>query len=112
MAKPKSVLEMVHIAKAEIAEENDRTKSFREKSLFISKHICLSKQLLPQINKCFQVMRKNSEMTSLWSNHFGCLKCICNEIFDHDFIGPFDSAFEDKTIAVYRLLISDLDPKL
>ena len=40
------------------------------------------------------------------------LKCIWNEIFDNDFIGPFESAFEDKTIAVNRLLISGLDPKL
>ena len=40
------------------------------------------------------------------------LKCIWNEIFDNDFIGPFKSAFRDKTIAVYRLLISGLDPKL
>ena len=40
------------------------------------------------------------------------LKCIRNEIFDNDFIGPFESAFKDKTIAVYRLLISGLDPKL
>ena len=40
------------------------------------------------------------------------LKCIWNEIFDNDFIGPFESAFEDKTIAIYRLLISGLDPKL
>ena len=40
------------------------------------------------------------------------LKCIWNEIFDNYFIGPFKSAFEDKTIAVYRLLISGLDPKL
>ena len=34
------------------------------------------------------------------------------KIFDNDFIGPFESAFKDKTIAVYRLLISGLDPKL
>ena len=40
------------------------------------------------------------------------LKCIWNEIFDYDFIGPFESAFEDKTITVYRLWISGLDPKL
>ena len=40
------------------------------------------------------------------------LKCIWNEIFDNDFIGPFKSAFEDKTAAVYRLLIPGLDPKL
>ena len=40
------------------------------------------------------------------------LKCIWNEIFDNDFIGPFESAFEDKTIAIYRLLISGLDSKL
>ena len=40
------------------------------------------------------------------------LKCIWNEIFDNDFIGHFESAFKDKTIAVYRLWISGLDPKL
>ena len=40
------------------------------------------------------------------------LKCIWNEIFDNNFIGPFESAFKDKTIAVYRLLISGLDPEL
>ena len=40
------------------------------------------------------------------------LKCIRNEIFDNDFIGPFESAFKDKMIAVYHLLISGLDPKL
>ena len=40
------------------------------------------------------------------------LKCIWNEIFENDFIRPFESAFEDKTIAIYRLLISGLDPKL
>ena len=45
-------------------------------------------------------------------DHFSAsLKCIWNEIFDNDFIGPFESAFKDKTIAVYRLLISGLDPK-
>ena len=32
--------------------------------------------------------------------------------FDNDFIGPFKSALKGKTIAVYRLLISGLDPKL
>ena len=41
-----------------------------------------------------------------------CLNCIWNEIFDYDFIGPFESAFEDKTMAVYHLLISGLYPKL
>ena len=51
MAGPKSVLEMVHISKAEIAEQNDKTTSFREKCLFICRHIYLCKQLLPQINK-------------------------------------------------------------
>ena len=56
MAGPKSVLEMVHISKAEIAEENDRTTSFINKSLFICRHIYLCKQLLPQINRCCQVM--------------------------------------------------------
>ena len=56
MAGPESVFEMVHISKAEIAEENDRTTSFREKSLFICRHIYLHKQLLPQINRCCQVM--------------------------------------------------------
>ena len=35
MAGPKSVLEMVHISKGEIAEENVRVTSFKEKSLFI-----------------------------------------------------------------------------
>ena len=40
------------------------------------------------------------------------LKCIWNEIFDSDYIGPFESAFKDKTITVYRLLITGLDPKL
>ena len=39
MAGPKSVFEMVHISKAKIAEENDRATSFREKSLFICRHI-------------------------------------------------------------------------
>ena len=38
--------------------------------------------------------------------------CIWNEIFDNDFIGPFESSFEDKTISVYRLLISGLDRKV
>ena len=38
--------------------------------------------------------------------------CVWNEIFDYDFIDPFESAFEDKTIAVYHLLISGLYPKL
>ena len=47
MARPKSVLEMVHISEAEISEENDRTTSFREKNLFICRHIYLCKQLLP-----------------------------------------------------------------
>ena len=56
MAGPKSVFEMVHISKAKIAEENDRTTSFREKSLFICRHIYLCKQLLPQINRCCQAM--------------------------------------------------------
>ena len=40
------------------------------------------------------------------------LKCIWNEIFDNDFIGPFESALKDRTIGVYRLLISGLDTKL
>ena len=35
MAGPKIVYEMVHISKAGIAEENARTTSFGEKSLFI-----------------------------------------------------------------------------
>ena len=56
MAGPKSVLEMVHISQAEIAEEYGRTTSFTEKSLFIFRHIYLCKQLLPQINSCCQVM--------------------------------------------------------
>ena len=56
MAGPKSVFEMVHKSKTEIAEENDRTTSFREKSLFICRYIYLCKQLLPQINRCCQVM--------------------------------------------------------
>ena len=43
--------------------------------------------------------------------HTGPLKCIRNEIFD--FIGSFESAFEDKTTVVYgALLKSGLDPKL
>ena len=50
MAGPKSVLEMVHISLAEIAEENNRASSFGEKNLFISRHIYLCLQLLPQIN--------------------------------------------------------------
>ena len=74
MAGPKSVLEMVHISKDENAEENDRSTSFREKSLFICRNIYLCKQLLPQMNRCCQVMMWNSEMASPWSNHFGCLK--------------------------------------
>ena len=56
MEGPKSVFEMVYISKAEIAEENDRATSFRGKSMFISRHINLYKQLLPQINRCGQVM--------------------------------------------------------
>ena len=56
MAGPKIVLEMVHISWAEIAEENNRTKSFRKKSLFICRQTYLCKQLLPQINSCCQVM--------------------------------------------------------
>ena len=36
MAGPKSVLEMVHICKTEIAEENDRATSFREKSCLVA----------------------------------------------------------------------------
>ena len=47
-----------------------------------------------------------------WNRNIFCLKCIWNEIFDNDFIGPFESSFKDKTIAVYRLLISGLDRKL
>ena len=46
------------------------------------------------------------------SKEWIALKCIRNEIFDNDFTGPFESAFKDETIAVYRLLISGLDPKL
>ena len=56
MAGLKSVLEMVHISQAEIAEENNRTTSFGEKSLFICRHIYLCKQLLPQQNSCCHVM--------------------------------------------------------
>ena len=56
MAGPKSVFEMVHISKAEIVEEDNRTKSFGENSLFICRHSYLCKQLLPQINRCCQVM--------------------------------------------------------
>ena len=55
---------------------------------------------------------QESKYTMLLVAHEFCLKCIRNEIFDNDFIGPFESAFKDKTIAVYRLLISGLDPKL
>ena len=43
---------------------------------------------------------------------FVSLKYIWNEIFDNDFIGPFESAVKDKTIVIYRLWISGLDPKL
>ena len=32
--------------------------------------------------------------------------------FRQFFIGPFESAFKDKTIAIYCLWISGLDPKL
>ena len=50
----------------------------------------------------------NNNTTQLSKSIF-LLKCIWNEIFDNDFIGPFENAFKDKTIAVYRLLISGLD---
>ena len=38
------------------------------------------------------------------------LKCIWNEIFDNNFIVLLESASKDKINAVYRLLISFLDP--
>ena len=40
------------------------------------------------------------------------LKCIWNEIFDNNFIVLLESALKDKINAVYRLLITCLDPKL
>ena len=43
MTRPKSVFEMVHISQAEIAEENNITKKFGEKGLFICRHIYLYK---------------------------------------------------------------------
>ena len=43
MAEPKSVIEIVHISWAEIAEENNVTTSFGEKGLFICRHIYLCK---------------------------------------------------------------------
>ena len=54
----------------------------------------------------------NANFDSELDKNVWWLKCIWNEIFDNDFIGPFESAFEDNTITVYRLLISGLDPKL
>ena len=56
MVGQKSVFEMVHISKAEIANENNRTTSFREIGSFICRHIYLCKQLLQQINSCCQVV--------------------------------------------------------
>ena len=43
MAGPKSVVEMLHISQAEIADENNITTSFGEKSLFIYRGIYLYK---------------------------------------------------------------------
>ena len=40
------------------------------------------------------------------------LKCIWNEIFDNNFIVLLESVLKDKINAVYRLLITFLDPKL
>ena len=40
------------------------------------------------------------------------LKSIWNEIFDNNFIVLLESALKDKINAVYRLLITCLDPKL
>ena len=40
------------------------------------------------------------------------LKCIWNEIFDNNFIALPESALKDKINAVYRLLITCLDPRL
>ena len=82
MTGPKSVSEMVHMSKDEIAEENDRATIFREKSSFICRHIYLHKQLLPQIKSCCQEVMQNNEMTSSCSNH--CLmlvaRCVRSEI--------------------------------
>ena len=67
MAEQKNVSEMVYISYAEIAKENNRTKSSGE-SLFFCRHIYLCKQLLQRINRCCQIMMWNSEMTSPWSS--------------------------------------------
>ena len=57
----------VHTSEAEIAEENNKTASFRENDMFICRHICLGKQLLPQINICCREVMQNNKMTFLMS---------------------------------------------
>ena len=54
----------VYTPKAEIAEENNRTTSFREKGSFSCRHICLGKQLLSQINICCREVMQNNKTTS------------------------------------------------
>ena len=47
MAGLKSVFEMVHISRAEIAEENNLPRVLEKKSLFICRHItCVSNRYL------------------------------------------------------------------
>ena len=54
----------VYTSEAETTGENNRTTRFREKGSFSCRHICLGKELLPQINiSCREVMQ-NNKMTS------------------------------------------------
>ena len=58
-------LDLKFVRGSAIAEENSKSTSFREKSLFSCEHICFDKQLLPQINICCEEIIQNNEMTSL-----------------------------------------------
>ena len=72
MAWPRSVLEATRYVQNGVHNirgrnrrgKNNRTTSFGEKGLFVCGHICLCKQLLPQINSCCQKVMQNNEMIS------------------------------------------------
>ena len=70
MAGPKSRVEAkrfvqkVYTPEAETAEKSNRTTSFRETGSFSCRHICLGRQLLPQINICCRKVMQNKSLAS------------------------------------------------
>ena len=62
-------IELLHISKAEIAEENNLPRVLEKKvSLFVDTFTYVSNCYRKNKNCCCQVVKQNNEMTSPWSN--------------------------------------------